>query len=145
VTKQNRDPHFLESETGSVAVEFAILFIPLILFIIGAIETARFFWTNNAMEEIASSASRCLALRAPDCSEDGETADLIKTRNLIKSEAAQMGVTLSDAAITLEDNTTCSGIDGFSSVQITENFSSIFSLYPDISMEVSACFPIQPK
>lgn len=138
-----RTRHFLRSETGSVAVEFAIVFIPLILFIIGSIETARYFWINNAMEEIASSTSRCMALRAPDCSADGEAVDLTRTGELIKADAARMGINLPDQAITLEDDTTCSEVDGFSSVKIDHNFSSVFALYPNIPIQVSACFPNQ--
>lgn len=137
--------HFLRSETGSAAVEFAIVFIPLILFIIGSIETARFFWINNAMEEIASSTSRCMALRAPDCSADGETVDLARTSDLIKTDAALMGIDLPDSAITLEDGAFCSGVDGFSLVEIDISFSSMFALYPDIPIQVSACFPNQRR
>lgn len=140
--------NFGRNEAGSVAVEFAIVLFPLLLFIIGSIETARFFWVNNAMEEIASAASRCMALRAEDssdCSADGKNVDIAKTRELIKTKAAQMGAKLPEGAITLEEDTACSEVDGFSSVEISYNFSSVFYLYPDVPVQVSACFPNQSR
>lgn len=71
--------------------------------------------------------------------------DLTKTSDLIKADAALIGIDLPDPAIVLEADTACSGVDGFSSVEISHSFSSMFYLYPNIPIEVSACFPNQRR
>lgn len=128
---------------GSVAVEFALVLFPLILFIVGALETARFFWINNAMEAIAVDTARCMALRAPECSSNGEDVNFAQAMVNIQDDATKMGINLPSSSITLSDDAVCAGLPGFSSVSIRHEFPSVFILYVDFPMQADACFPNQ--
>ena len=55
-------PRFLAEETGAAAVEFALILLPLILAIIGAIDFGRALYTRNNMSEAADFGARVILL-----------------------------------------------------------------------------------
>lgn len=47
---------------GAEAIEFALVSIPLVLFLFGVIEFARLYWTQSELQYAAEAAARCVTL-----------------------------------------------------------------------------------
>ncbi|HKS89219.1 MAG TPA: TadE/TadG family type IV pilus assembly protein [Stellaceae bacterium] len=47
---------------GAEAIEFALVSIPLVIFLFGVIEFARLYWTQSELQYAAEAAARCLTL-----------------------------------------------------------------------------------
>lgn len=52
---------------GSIAVEFAFIVPPLILFLLGAIEGGRMLWAQNALQYAVEQAARCAVVDTTNC------------------------------------------------------------------------------
>ena len=57
---------WIADHRGSVAIEFAMIALPLILLLVGTIEISRYTWTRLALQDAASEGARCLGLGLPD-------------------------------------------------------------------------------
>lgn len=134
---------FFKNENGNIAVEFSMVAVPMLLFILGAVETSRFLWAHTALQNVATSTARCVGLRALDCSSDQKTVNIISTRELILANASAFGIDLSNSEISISGNEICHGIQDYSEVTITYNFPNAFTLYEDKELDISACFPNQ--
>jgi Flp pilus assembly protein TadG len=69
-----RQKNLRSAESGVVAVEFALLAIPLLLLIIGIVETALFFAAGTILEGASASAARLVRTGQVQGSADPETA-----------------------------------------------------------------------
>src|SRR5690606_870355 len=58
---------FLKCRSGSSAVEFAILVLPMVLLLFGSVEAGRAFWTSQAVKDVATSVARCIGVSHPEC------------------------------------------------------------------------------
>lgn len=137
----------LGDRRGAAAVEFALVILPLLLFVFGTIEFSRLLWTRQSMQSLSISAARCMGILQPACI-SGTTYNATNTRSYIIARAASFGVPLSSGNITLNNNTTCNGVSGFSTVTINYTFSSIApklvtALAGSNALQTSACFPNQ--
>jgi Flp pilus assembly protein TadG len=138
---------FLRDRAAASAVEFAILAGPLALLLFGTLEFGRLYWTQQALQETAIAGARCMGVKNPDCATKAVyTAS--KAQTFIKDMAKGRGVILTNSNLTLNANTTCSGLSGFSSVTINYTFETplppiIAALADGVALSATACFPNQ--
>jgi Flp pilus assembly protein TadG len=140
---------FFGDRRGAAAVEFALVIVPLILFLFGTIEFARLMWTRQSMKSLAVTAARCVGILEPHCI-SGTAYDETATKTFIIDRAASFGVRLAtgDITVTTSAPATDCGIIGFSRVSINYTFNTvapklITSLAGGSVLTASACFPNQ--
>ncbi len=134
--------------SGASAVEFALALGPLLLMMFGVEEFGRLLWTREALQETAAAAARCMAMTSTSCAAAGAYS-ASSTGAYVKSTASNWAVTLADANITLNNNTTCAGVsapNGFSSVTLSYTFQSVVpnflsALSSGKALSATACFP----
>ena len=138
---------FLGDHRGAAAVEFALVIVPLLLFLFGTIEFARLMWTRQAMQSLAITAARCMGILGTACSTDGTSVDLTMTKDYVVSRASGFGVRLVASNITLQTNAACNAVaSGFSTVKINYTFNTVAPklitvLVGGSALETNACFP----
>jgi Flp pilus assembly protein TadG len=126
---------------GASAVEFALLAPVFLLFVFGVIETGRYVWTRQVVQQAAYSAVRCFALGAAGC------ADANAARAYAVAEAAKGGIEIDLAAVEAQLPVTCDGVAGQGRVRIDTPFASALpAMLPQFAQTIStsACFPPQP-
>lgn len=122
---------------GSVAIEFALTFVALVLFVFGAIEMGRMVWVQQVLQAAATETARCLAIASPQCPDAGIFA---------VASAAKRGVTdVQSASVVTLGNDACGSASGtFTKVTISYGFMSVLPAYipaPAGRLNASACFP----
>ncbi len=123
---------------GASAVEFAILAPVLLGFIFLIIEGSRLLWTEQAIQEVAANAARCMAIGTAPCKTSAEVQAFAQSRG------ADRGVTLTLQTIATASNQTCNGATGMSKVTITLPYTSpIKGLLPGApsTLQAVACYP----
>lgn len=134
---------FIKNQSGNSAVEFSILAAPAFLCIFGAIETSRYFWAYSALQETASDAARCVALRTDNCSSDQVSGNTALIDKYIKDQAKIRGIDPNKLDLSIQDNAPCRGSSNFSSVTIIFGFNNVYTMYEDKTINVTGCFPNQ--
>jgi Flp pilus assembly protein TadG len=139
---------FFGNQRGAAAVEFALVIVPLLLFLFGTIEFARLMWTRQSMQSLAISAARCMGILQTACSTDGISVNSDLTKNYVIDRASGFGVRLVGSDIHLEPNIDCNGVPGFSTVTINYTFNTVAPklitvLTGGSELETTACFPNQ--
>lgn len=132
---------------GVAAVEFALVSLMMLTWIFGIMEVARAFWTYQIIQEVAIQGARCIGIRSSSCTV-GSTFDLGAAKNYMVGLAANLGMTLPQAAIVEATHsavlTDCANQTGFSLVKINYNFAaSVPGLVPSLShipLSASSCF-----
>jgi Flp pilus assembly protein TadG len=133
---------------GASAVEFAAVLGPLLLLTFSVFEFGRLEWTREALQETATAGARCMGMTSTSCATAGAYS-ASNTLTYVEGVASDWGITLTDAQITLNNNTTCASVaapNGFSSATITYTFQSIVpnevqALTGGTSLSSTACFP----
>jgi Flp pilus assembly protein TadG len=138
----------LRRRDGTTAVEFALVLPAFLGLVFGTVEYGRLLWTREALQEIAASSARCMAVRAGDCASSGAYSAW-KTTSYVQTLAAERGLSLPSTDISLAYGTTCGGASGFSSVTVTETFTSVVPkivMLPGngTTLDATACFPDTP-
>ncbi len=142
---------FFGDARGASAVEFALVVVPLLLFLFGTVEFARLMWTRQAMQSLSVTAARCIVLLQPDCVSGG-AYDMTTTKNFIIARAGSFGVPLVAGNITIDQTADATQdecrISGFTMVKIDSQFTSpasrlITALAGSTSLQTKACFPNQ--
>ena len=126
---------------GVAAIEFAIVIVPLLLFMFGIIEFSRAYWAKEALQQTAVNTARCmgLGLSTAGCtSTSGGQAYAVSVGNT-------WGLTIPTSNVTITTATTCGGVSGFVTVHITYTFHTVVpdliaGLFND-TLYASACFP----
>jgi Flp pilus assembly protein TadG len=124
-----------------------MLAIPFLMISLGIFEIGRLVWTNEALQETAAVAARCMGVLASSCASGG-TYNATNTESYIVSTAADWNVAVTDAELTLNQNGSCGGVSGFSQVTISYTFQTVVpslltSLADGVPLNVQACFPNQ--
>jgi Flp pilus assembly protein TadG len=127
------------------AIEFALVYTPLLLVIFGTIEFGRAAWTSEALSNIAIAAARCAGLVQSTCGVNGVYSQAM-TVSYIENLAADSSVQLADPDITINTTATCAGVPGFSQVTINYSFvTPLATFLPSMSggvpLSATACFP----
>ncbi|WP_250889053.1 TadE/TadG family type IV pilus assembly protein [Mesorhizobium sp. dw_380] len=138
---------FLNDRSGANAVEFALLSVPVLMVLMGTFEFGRMYWSQHVLNEIAAAGARCVGVLQSGCAQNG-VYSAANAVNYISSRAATDGIVLSASNITISNNTTCSGLSGFSSVQVSYAFATVMpafltSLANGPNLSARACFPNQ--
>jgi len=136
---------FARARQATTAVEFAICALAMVLMVVGFVEFGRLTWTFEVLQDAASEGARCMGLRSNSCAAGG-VYNAANTTGYIVSLATARGVTITSAAIALNNTATCGGASGFSQVTITYAFTTaapalLTSLANGFSVPASACFP----
>jgi Flp pilus assembly protein TadG len=69
------------SRDGTAAVEFALIAIPLFLFLFGVLEMGRVLWLQNALHYSVEEASRCAAVDAANCGTSNQVTSYAASRS----------------------------------------------------------------
>ncbi len=128
---------------GVAAIEFAIVIVPLLLFMFGIIEFSRAYWAKEALQQTAVDTARCMGLGL-------STAGCTTTSGgqaYAVSVGSTWGLTIPTSNVTITTSTTCGTVPGFVTVQITYTFKTVVpdliaGLFDD-TLYASACFPYQ--
>ncbi|WP_245268941.1 TadE/TadG family type IV pilus assembly protein [Mesorhizobium loti] len=137
----------MRDRSGAHAVEFALLSVPLLMVLMGTFEFGRMYWAQHVLNEVAAAGARCVGVLQSGCTLNG-VYDAPSAVSYISGRAATDGIVLSDTNITVSNNTTCSGLSGFSSVQVSYTFATVLpalltSLVNGPNLSAKACFPNQ--
>jgi len=132
---------FKSDRRGVAAIEFAIVIVPLLLFMFGIIEFSRAYWAKEALQQTAVDTARCmgLGLSTSGCtSTSGGQAYAVGV-------GSAWGLTIPTPNVTITTATTCGGVSGFVTVHITYTFHTVVpdliaGLFND-TLYASACFP----
>jgi Flp pilus assembly protein TadG len=136
---------FRRSRSGSAVVDFAMVAPPLLAIAFGIFEYGRLFWTQEALEQTAIAAARCMGILNSNCASSG-TYNATSTQTYISNTASGWGISVPVGNMTLNNNTSCSGTAGFSQVKLTTTF---VTAVPEIlplpsggsTLTAIACFP----
>jgi Flp pilus assembly protein TadG len=142
--------NFFKNNRGAAAVEFALVALPVMGFIIGIILFAWAVWVDNLLHISVDTASRCGAIGSTTSPCDGAgPVNGGSTANLI-STAITMFRPLTPDATTFKDNTDCSvdvgtGLQGTGlkgSYQISIGL-GVFSM--NLIITADSCYPTVPQ
>ncbi len=138
---------FSQARSGATAVEFAIVAVPLVLLSFGVVEYGRLEWTRQALEDAAVSGARCMGVLNSSCAASG-AYNATSASSYVINRAAGWGVALTTAQVTLNNNSSCAGVAGFSQVSIAYTFASPVAALISLStsgvpVSATACFPNQ--
>ena len=129
---------FKRDRRGVVAIEFGFVCLPLLMFIFGIIEFSRAYWTQEALQQTAITTARCMGLSLSGCSSTSAGQTFAVTAG------NQWGLSVHSANVTITQATTCGGVAGFVTVNITYSFNTVV---PDLiaglvgtTLSATACF-----
>jgi Flp pilus assembly protein TadG len=121
---------FLKNTCGATAVEFALVAIPVLWFMIGIMQTGYIVWTDNLLHVAVDAAARCGAVQSTTVPcYGGTTNNMIQTANLVFEPMS---------GATFISNTSCSG-DGGSGLIGTYSVSILFVV--NLSLTATSCYP----
>jgi Flp pilus assembly protein TadG len=138
---------FVRDTSGANAVEFALLSVPLLMVLMSTVEFGRMYWAQHVLQESAAAGARCVGVLESVCTQNG-VYSAANSVSFIRSKAATDGIVLTSTNITINNNTSCSGLSGFSSVRISYTFATalpafLASLANGPNLRAQACFPNQ--
>jgi Flp pilus assembly protein TadG len=136
------------SRGGNAVVDFAFVLPPMLGLTFGIIEYGRFFWAQEALEQTAIAAARCMGILNTNCASAGAYS-ASNTETYIGNVASGWGISVPTANMTLNNNASCGGTTGFSSVTLTTTFvTAVPEILPLSSsgntLTATACFPNNP-
>jgi hypothetical protein len=135
----------LSRRDGTVAVEMALLALPLFMLLFGTVEYSRAYWAGQALREAAVKSARCMGILSEPCSENDVFSEK-KTIAYVTKEAAELGIRLLVSDISLANDASCWGQSGFSRVSVSYVFESPLSgvveaIGRGTTLTAEACFP----
>lgn len=135
------------SRSGSSAVEFALIVLPLTMLIFGGVEFGRLMWTRNGLHQTAVNVARCMGVRQFSCSTGGVT-DTSKTIAYAQNRMLGFSVTIPASGVAVTASGTCGGQANFALVTLTLTFTTavpllLTSLGVSPVLITNACFPNQ--
>lgn len=117
-------------ESGSVAVEYALLLPALMLFVIGLMEVGRLLWTQTTLDRAVEAAARCGAVDEVTCANAAATADYAVTQAFgLNVEADVFSVSAAACGVSV-------------SAAFTYNFLVPWVTPQDMTLHASACYPL---
>lgn len=118
-----------KDNSGAAAIEFALVFPVLIVFLLGIIDVGRLLWTQTALDRSVLAAARCAAVDTTTC---GTTTGI---KNYASSEA--YGVTINSSAYTVTSGSTevC--------VSVAMTFRLIIPWVGNtVNLSANSCYPV---
>jgi Flp pilus assembly protein TadG len=123
--------NFFKNNRGAATVEFALVILPVMLFIIGIMQTGWIVWIDNVLHVSVDAAARCGAVPTSTtlpCQGSG-LVNMTKTANAVFAPMT---------GATFVDNDTCSA-DGGSGLVGTYNVSIAFVV--NLTLTAKSCYP----
>jgi Flp pilus assembly pilin Flp len=124
---------FFKNNRGTTAVEFALVALPVLVFILGIMQTAYIVWVDNLMHTSVDAAARCGAVSTSTtlpCYGLG-LANMRKTANLV-FEPLSGG--------TFNNNTACSA----GSIGLVGTYNVTILFVVDLTVIAKSCYPSVP-
>jgi Flp pilus assembly protein TadG len=118
---------FLQNNRGATAVEFALVALPVLVFILGIIQTSWIVWIDNLLKVSVQTAARCGAIQSMTSPCNG--TNMVSTATAVFSPMS--GATFSPNAACSADNG--SGLVG------TYKVSILFVV--NLSLTADSCYP----
>ncbi len=138
---------FAECASAATAVEFGMIFFPMVLVMFGIMEFGRALWTREALQQTAIAGARCMGVVQSGCGGAGVYNATLAT-SFIQAQAASWAIPLTSSNMTLSNAASCAGLagTGFSKVSLTYRFKTVVpalipSLAAGIPFVATACFP----
>jgi Flp pilus assembly protein TadG len=135
-------------QSGSSAIEFAAVCIPLMLFLFGILEFGRAIWIEEALQNTVSKVSRCIGMKLTSCASSGTYSSGLTT-TYAQTTAQSWGLTIPAGNITTSASTSCPGMSGstsYAQVTISYAFTGVAaSLIPSLAtktVSAQACYPM---
>ena len=130
---------------GATAVEFALVALPLLLFIFGITEFGRALWIRQGLQATAIAGARCVALVQPSCGTGG-VYNASMSLSYVQQVAQGWMITLPASAVALSITATCGTVPNFSQVTINYTFKTVVpimipALGAAAQLNAIACFP----
>ena len=129
---------FLRCARGVTAVEFALVAPMFMMFMFLIIDGARAVWTYQTLQEVASSAARCAALKSSSCATASDVQSFAVAR------ANGFGVPLTTGAVTLTASATCQSVTNMAKVAIVTSYQGATTKLlpaPISTLTAESCFP----
>lgn len=118
-----------KSDSGTAAIEFALVLPVLLLFTLGLIDVGRLLWTQTTLDRAVQAAARCAAVNSATC---GTTAH-------VQSYAVTQayGLSINSSAFTVTSGT------GNICVNATMVYHLIIPWVDDtLNLSANACYPV---
>ena len=122
---------FFKNNRGTTAVELALVALPVLVFILGIIQTAYIVWIDNMSHVSVDAAARCGAVQSTTSPCNG--TNTISTANLVFKPIT---------GATFRNNSTCSGHGGTGLIG-RYNVSIIFVV--NLTLAANSCHPTIPS
>lgn len=131
-------------ERGGTTTEFAFLAPIFMMMIFLILDGGRMLFNKQALNELATAAARCAALKPAGCTTKAEVESWAATRGTQRSRLA-----LTASMVTATMSTTCNGQASMAQVSISKpNAKSAMGLLPQgmvpATLTATACFPVAP-
>jgi Flp pilus assembly protein TadG len=120
--------NFFKNNRGATAVEFALVALPVMLFILGIIQTAWVLWVDNLLHFSVDVAARCAAVRSTTSPCNG--SDMVTPAT---TAFAPLKVSLP-----FQNNATCTSGGG---VGVTGTYTVNFLLVVNFTLTATSCYP----
>jgi Flp pilus assembly protein TadG len=122
--------NFLKNNRGATAVEFALVALPVTMFILGIMQTAWIVWADNLLHISADTGARCAAVNSstPPC--NGNTVPQMK------ATAATVFAPLSGAKF--NNNGTCTANHG---AGLTGEYDVSIFFVVNLALTADSCYP----
>jgi Flp pilus assembly protein TadG len=123
-----------KNDRGSTMVEFALVALPVLFFIIGIMQTAYIVWIDNILHYSVDAAARCGAVQSttPPCN-GGTLANMQSTANALFAVANAAG------SPTFTTNCSGSGLAGSYNVRIGLGVMAV-----NLTLSAKSCYPTVP-
>jgi Flp pilus assembly protein TadG len=124
--------NFFKNNRGAAAVEFALVALPVMLFIFGIIQTAWVMWVDNLLHFSVNVAARCAAVQSTTspCS-GGTVPEMLST-------AATAFAPLNSVKVKFQNNGTCTS-GGGAGVTGTYTVNVLFVI--NLTLGANSCYP----
>jgi Flp pilus assembly protein TadG len=117
----------VRSSQGASATEFALVIFPVILFMIGIVQTGYLVWTNNLLHAAVDAAARCGAVNSTTA--PCAAADMVSAANAVFTP-------LTGATFTENSGTaTCNGKG------LTGTYIATIGVIVNLTMTANSCYP----
>jgi len=138
---------FLKSHDGAVAVEMAMVALPLTMLIFGSIEFGRAHWAAQALQDAAVRAVRCVGIMQSECGENGSYS-IQRSKAYAVEVGHALGLAIDPSHVMVDTAATCGDRSGFARVTLSYEFRTpleglLESLGKGVTLKAEACFPNQ--
>ena len=131
--------NFFKNNRGAAAVEFALVALPVMLFMLGIIQTGYILWIDNLLHLSVNVAARCGAVNSatPPCNND--TTNI--TTNMISAATTAFAPISSSENVKflkLQNNGTCTSNGG---TGLTGTYTVNFLYVVNLILTADSCYP----